>query len=126
MSVLQTKGGERMDEIIIFENLTPHAVIIYGKTMLVIQPSGLVARCDTITEEVGTLNGIPLVKNTFGQIQDLPEPKRNTVYIVSSLVAAACPDRKDLVSPDTTPQSVIRDENGRITGVKRLQIFYQS
>jgi hypothetical protein len=115
-----------MDEIIIFENLTPHAVIIYGKTMLVIQPSGLVARCDTITEEVGTLNGIPLVKNTFGQIQDLPEPKRNTVYIVSSLVAAACPDRKDLVSPDTTPQSVIRDENGRITGVKRLQIFYQS
>jgi len=42
-------------------------------------------------------------------------------YIVSSLVAQSLRRRKDIVAPDTSPQSVVRDENGQIIGVKRFQ-----
>jgi len=43
-------------------------------------------------------------------------------YIVSSLVAQALAGkRNDLLAPDTSPQGVVRDEEGRIVGVKRFQ-----
>jgi len=42
-------------------------------------------------------------------------------YIVSSLVAQAVKGRNDVVSPDTSPASAVRDENGNIIGVKRFQ-----
>jgi len=43
------------------------------------------------------------------------------VYIVSSLVAQAVKGRQDVVAPDTSPSGVVRDEQGRIIGVKRFQ-----
>lgn len=40
-------------------------------------------------------NGIAAV--TFGEVQNLPEPEKDTIYIVSALVASACHARKDAV-----------------------------
>jgi len=42
-------------------------------------------------------------------------------YIVSSLVAQALRGRNDIIAPDTSPNNVVRDENGNIIGVKRFQ-----
>jgi len=104
-------------------NCTPHPVVWVREdgAKQVFEPSGTVPRLETVTEEAGTIDNIPLVRNTLGKVVDLPEPVNGIVYIVSFLVCQACPDRTDLIAPDTTPASVVRDENGRIIGVKRFQ-----
>jgi len=56
-----------------------------------------------------------------GDVEGLPEPQSNTVYIVSTLVAQAVPHRDDIIAPDTSPQGVVRDSEGKIIGVKRFQ-----
>ncbi len=106
-----------------FVNLTPHEVRIFdddGNEILCIPPSGQVARIITEQEVVGYLNGIPVVRTTFRDVLNLPEPQPNTVFIVSSLVAQAV-KRDDVVAPDTGPESAVRDANGNIVGVKRFQ-----
>lgn len=87
----------------------------------VFEPSGIVPRLSTKTEPAGKIGEIPVVRNTMGRPENVPEPKEGTAYIVSFLVASALPERDDLIAPDTTPDSVVRDENGRIVGVKRFQ-----
>jgi len=110
-------------------NLTPHEVTVYsqdGQTpILTIPPSGTVARVTPIARIVGYLNGIPIRKVEYGDITGLPEPQENTVFIVSTVVLIAAKekglDRRDLVSPDTNPDSCIRDSSGKIIGVKYFQ-----
>ena len=96
-------------------NLTPHAVVINnGPTF---PPSGTVARVSVKQVDAGTINGVPVKKQAFGDIVDLPPPSPDTVYIVSSLVlsAAKAAGRKDCVAPDTA--NAVRDENGHIVSV---------
>lgn len=102
-------------------NMTPHAItLIVGDMQTVIQPSGAVARCTTQRNVVGslTVNGIevPVTETIFGTVTGLPEPVEGTGYIVSALVAQACPDRHDLCIPDDS----VRDAEGRIVGCKAL------
>jgi hypothetical protein len=113
------KGGETVKII----NCTPHPVVWVDKNgnKTAFQPSGNVPRLETVTQKAGWVGEIPIVRNTLGEVAGLPDPMDDVVYIVSFLVAQACPDRADLVAPDTTPDSVVRDENGRIVGVKRFQ-----
>jgi len=114
-----------------FVNLTPHEVVIFhedGKTVkLVIKPSGQVARAVSRRKKVGEVNGIPVYKNEFLDIEGLPKPKRETVYIVSSLVQQVLKirgiKRKDVISPDTSPEGVVRDKEGNIVGTKGFQII---
>ncbi|MFW6025472.1 MAG: hypothetical protein ACOCRX_03950 [Candidatus Woesearchaeota archaeon] len=61
---------------------------------------------------------IPLTKTVFGNIHGLPEYKTGIYYIVSSLVAQACPDRSDLLIPNES----VRGEDGWIIGVKSLAV----
>jgi hypothetical protein len=81
-----------------------------------------VARATSNTEVVGEVNGIEVVKSTFGSVTGLPEPAEDTIYIVSLLVLQALKgQRTDVVGPDTGPESAVRDADGRIVGVKRFQ-----
>ena len=110
-----------------FINLTPHPIIIYrGEEKIEIPPSGTIARVEVKQEKVGELDGIPVHKSTFGDVEGLPEPKENTIYIVSTVVLQALKakgiERKDLVAPDTTPSGAVRDEEGRIVGVRGFQV----
>lgn len=97
-------------------NLTPHAITIIAEdgTKTEFAPSGVIARVAQIREQVGTLDGFSLYRNTFGEVVGLPEEKADTVYIVSALVAQAAKDRDDLIIVDNT----VRDENGRIIGAR--------
>ena len=54
-------------------------------------------------------------------IVNCPRQKPEKYFIVSSLVAQALKGRRDVIAPDTSPQGVVRDENGNIIGVKRFQ-----
>jgi len=110
-------------------NLTPHEVVVMSEDdeeIMRIPPSGQVARVEVKTEVIGEINGIKVRKVVYGDIVGLPEPQENTIYVVSTLVLIALKDkgihRDDVVSPDTNPDSVVRDSQGRIVGVKYFQV----
>ena len=103
-------------------NLTPHEVIVEpgGGTAVVVPVGGPPARVKERVERtkaVQTQIGlVPVVTVLPGPVEGLPEPADATLYIVSSLVAAAQPHRQDLL----TPYDVIRDEAGRILACRAL------
>lgn len=100
-------------------NLTPHEVSFVdaeGTIVLSVEPSGTVARVSSRTVQTGTLNGLPVTQTEFGEVQDLPEQKDGTVYLVSSLVAQRVPERRDVFIPAES----VRDSAGRIIGCRSL------
>lgn len=98
-------------------NLTPHAVTINGLT---IQPDGRIPRLREETREVGQFeidgHTLPVIETTLGELEGLPEPQRDTIYIVSRLVAEAAPTRDDLYFPGR----LLRDSEGQIVGAASL------
>jgi len=103
-----------------FVNLTPHAVNIQREdgTMLVVPPSGELARRAETRESCAPLAGIRTSRVVFGEVTGLPEPREGVIYIVSGLVLAAVPDRADVVAPGAP----IRDEQGRVIGAGELSV----
>jgi hypothetical protein len=110
-------------------NLTPHKVTIYSrdgeKVIAEIPPSGMVARVAVTSKTIGEVAGIPIRKAEYGEIENLPDPMPDTYYIVSTVVLIALREkgihRPDVLAPDTNPDSVIRDPEGRVIGVKYFQ-----
>lgn len=106
------------------KNLTPHAIYIVGENDNVVamfQSEG-VARAEQKDEPAGELNGIPLVKSTFGIPVDLPDYERGTYLIVSSITAnaakAAGRTTKDLLLTSVP----VRDVSGAIIGCKAFAV----
>lgn len=102
-------------------NLTPHTinVVVSGGNIIDIPVSGTVARCSQSNEIVGEVNGIPVTRQVFGEVVDLPEAKEGVAYIVSRLVASVCPERKDLLIPGP----LVRDDEGHPIGCKGLSVL---
>jgi len=97
-------------------NLTPHAInIINGDTTTTIVPSGTVAR---VSVQVVPTDNPMLYTQQYGDVQDLPTPQDNTIYIVSALVLARVPHRTDVYAPLTA--QAIRNDAGQIIGVPGL------
>jgi hypothetical protein len=115
-------------------NLTPHPLVITrdcpvcdglspcgqcsgtGRYTETIESSGI-ARCATTEEVVGEVNGIPVVRTTFGAVEGLPEADpQPRVFVVSSITAQAVPHRKDVF----VPARPIRDQQGRIIACMAL------
>ena len=71
---------------------------------------------------MGYYSSVQLIKVFYGNVENLPEPKRGTMYIVSAMVLGAenskprCSRRTDLVSPATGHPDCKR-ENGFIVSV---------
>lgn len=96
-------------------NLTPHAVNLIAADGSVCEfPSQGLARVTVTRTQVGEVNGTPICRSTFGEVEGLPEPVFGTFYIVSMIVAQAAHDRSDLIVPD----NLVRDEAGRIIGCR--------
>ena len=104
-------------------NLTPHTVrVCVGKDIFSLEPSGKVARLRIKTTPHGTVQKMPIVLSSDGEIMNVPEPEEGVVYIASSVVAKAL-KRDDVLSPDTTNDGVLQDGDGNVFAVKRLQCF---
>ncbi|WP_077616859.1 hypothetical protein [Caenibacillus caldisaponilyticus] len=106
-------------------NLTPHSINLMPNgadgTEIIIPPSGTVARCATNRVQVGTVDidgvTISINRTQFGEVEGLPDPQPDTVYIVSSLVAQAVKgQRVDVLIVD----DAVRDDQGRIIGARAL------
>jgi hypothetical protein len=87
--------------------------------------SGTIARCKVERKEVDSIIAqdvdgwditVPITKTKFGEVEGLPEPQKDTIYIVSNLVAQAVPDREDVFFPD----DIVRDEHGNVIGCRAL------
>ena len=123
-------------------NVTPHDVIILDpkycefdkrtkqyvftdlkvteQMILKIYPkTNYIARCTT-SETVIDSEDFPAVKMTFGQIEGLPNSKKNTLYIASFIVqtAAKSKGRYDVI----TPVKVVRDLYGNSVGCLALGV----
>lgn len=120
----------------VFVNLTPHAVKLIpyeigsaDSPYIVVPPSGVVARIDSvpgakvITEGCeGFPAGVAIHdRTTYGAPVGLPDPKPGVTYIVSALFAGRVGDRIDVVYPGTGPHDgCVRLPNGQVDGVTRL------
>jgi hypothetical protein len=100
-----------------FENLTPHSVAdaISGQTF---PPSGTVARVAATFSPAGEAGGVQMFRRSFGAVEGLPDKRQGVLLIVSALVAAATPDRDDLVSPG----ELVRGPDGQPIGCKGFVI----
>jgi len=101
-------------------NLTPHPINLPAGT---IQPEGQVARVAVSYAlprhiDAEGLGCVKLVRPTYGDVTNLPDPKPETMFIVSGMVQQACPDRDDLV----VPAELVRDDQGRIVGANSLAL----
>ena len=97
-----------------FVNLTPHVVRLNNGISF--EPSGIVARVAADLQDVVTVSGVHFFRQTFGEVEGLPEQVPGTMYIVSGLVLSAVA-RGDCVAPATGSKETIRDENGQIISV---------
>lgn len=111
-------------------NLTPHDIVIAlpSGERITIPASGNVARIanrpgqQLLSLRVQDVDVPVYGPDIKGDIYGLPDPKDGTVYLVSLLVAQACPERQDLLVPATGPMDeTIRDTQGRIEAVSRLK-----
>lgn len=100
-------------------NMTPHTlnIVINDEVTIAVAPSGIVPRVSTKIEKIA--DGIVTTK--MGDVEGLPEVVPGKLLIVSALVKAAS-DRDDLISPDTSPTGAVRDDNGRIVGVRGIAV----
>ena len=103
-------------------NLTPHALNFLdaeNRVVLTVPSSG-VARAAQRRESIGTIDTdgvtLPVTRSVFGAVEGLPAPEAGTIYIVSAITAQAVPKREDVFIVDDS----VRDENGRIIGVRGL------
>lgn len=103
-------------------NLTPHDITIVqeGKPSITIPASGQVARVAETIKPVGLIDTpegeVVLRHHYYGEIEGLPEPQPDTMFIVSLLVAQAAPYRTDVVSPS----GLVRDTQGCPIGCEGL------
>ena len=107
-------------------NLTPHRINVMDAhgSIVTIEPSGEVARLESHSTEVGIVpldnpnTEIVLYEKDLGIVMNVPEPKENTLYIVSMAVASAL-RRKDVVSPG----ELIRDDEGKPVACEGFSTF---
>lgn len=101
-------------------NYTPHRVVLLDDDNNIIKGyvSEGIARVSTEIIPEGYLGSVKFVSQKFGEVQGLPEEKNNVLYIVSSMVKAALPNRQDLV----TPAELVRDSEGNVIGCRSLCI----
>ena len=107
----------------------PNLTVINGRhfgpfALLRVPPEPVSARVSTVEEVVGLSNAGGLIvtvsKHTFGKIEGLPEPKPDTIFVVSGMVRDALEGRQDVLAPDTG-KTAVRNQQGQVTYVTRLR-----
>jgi hypothetical protein len=97
-------------------NLTPYPIHVAGHDP--IEPDGEVARVNAQTIHAGSINGMPCFETVINGASGVPQPKKDTVYIVPTMVRQAYPGRRDLVSP----AKLLRDKSGVVNGCLGLEM----
>lgn len=114
-------------------NLTPHMIsFLVNNEMLFIPAQGKIAKVSTKRQMISTLPvnniQIPIYTTTFGEVtltspdgsinEPFPELKKNTFYIVSSIVKNVMMDREDIL----VPTDIVRDDRSNVVGYHALSV----
>tara|TARA_R110002012_G_scaffold155160_5_gene316033 strand:- start:159 stop:458 length:300 start_codon:yes stop_codon:yes gene_type:complete len=90
-------------------NYTPHKIVLNdGRSF----KSNGVAR---VSASFTAFNG-DVCRQTFGEVNGLPEPREGVTLIVSAMVLSAS-KRHDLVAPATGHPETVRNDQGHIVSV---------
>jgi hypothetical protein len=108
-----------------FVNLTPHTVRVadaQDQIILTVDPSGDRATVRTSPQVVRHIDGVPMSMTQYGPVSGLPDPKTDTLYIVSTMIFAHpdVQDRVDLIVPDSGPDCIRKD--GQPYAVRRFTV----
>ncbi len=107
------------------QNLSPHPIVVRGDDGVEhrFEPSGQVARLGEKVRSSTMVEGVTVADVELDRRAGLPEPQVGVRYLVSLAVALAHlqDNRDDLLTPDTSAESAIRDDAGRIVAVRRLR-----
>jgi hypothetical protein len=99
----------------------PQAIFTRYRKVAEIAPAGPVARAAQREETGGSVpvegTDIPVVRITYGEPTDLPEPEPGTFYYVSLLTAQAAAAHGRRTDDLLFSGKSIRDRNGRIIGL---------
>ena len=95
------------------KNLTPHTITLKDGREYPSEGLARVSATFTLFDEDGVCS------QEFGEVTGLPEPEKDTLYIVSALVliAAKAAGRTDCVAPATGHPDCGRNNMGFITSV---------
>lgn len=100
-----------------FINLTSHTIKLNNN---LIPPSSKLVRCVEENKLINFQDEVPFYETHFSHIIGLPEPKLDTIYIVSSVVITALKDQ-NISRPDVfAPKDFIRSPEGIILGCMSL------
>jgi hypothetical protein len=120
---MMRKRNQQKGDVMKFVNLTPHAINLKTSSgeVLTIVPQAPAARVSSVVGDfIGEINGVAIHKApVWGEVEGLPDPAPETIYIVSALVAGRV-SRADVVSPGTGPNDGAIRKDGQIVAVTRL------
>ena len=106
-------------------NLTPHDVVYDNGTTTVIVPKNDVppVRVKDNYKYLGMIGPFQ-TECTHGEpsVENLPEYKEHVYYIVSTLVRKQLSDRKDLLSPTTNENHIIKNDKGHTVSVSHFEM----
>ena len=98
-------------------NLTPHEITVYKDGVVALTlPSEGVARADSKSVIIDSVNGIDITRVIFGEPIDLPEPEDDTFYVVSRITIESAATSGRTTDDLLTTDRLVRDENGRVIG----------
>ena len=105
-------------------NKTPHTISIVNATgeTITVPATAPAARVTVTNVVMPAVAGISVNRQSFGEIENLPAPEEDTIFIVSALVGGRVSGRSDVFGPDTGP-TAIRNEAGQIVAVRGLVQF---
>lgn len=119
------------EKLVRFKNLCPHSIHLVGDNGAVITfaESGQVARVDVKREKrkvnvqiaPGVILSMEVQDVAHVDVVNLPEPEDGVIFLVSSYVAQFT-KRPDVLCPNTDA-SAIKDEQGRVIGVRGFQNY---
>ncbi len=124
MKHLPNKLGSEVIKMPKLVNLTPHEVrLVTPEGEIVLPPSGTVARVKEVVRDLGVLEvdgiRVPIrVKFLADEVENLPPPQEDTIYVTSYLAAEAAwrMGRTDVMSVGDP----IRNEKGEVKGASSL------
>jgi len=108
-------------------NLTPHDVNLHLASGEVVTYPPLnkdnPARAAMDVKKIANLRvhlqAVPVTRNKYGELENVPEPQANTLFIVSALAAQAAPWREDLI----IPSDPVRGEGNKIIGCRGFSVI---
>ena len=114
---------------VIFKNLTDRVIYITdidGKNVThTLNPESRAAFSTSALNVVQEFNGVPVVQPLYEDALGIPLPEKDVIFIVKfSVLRALNGCRLDVVSPDTSPSGVVRDEiTGKVRGIRNFQVL---